>query len=454
MNYRPRFHVTPIQGRLNDPNGMFVDGEVLHLYYQHDPHFPHSPKRTGWAHTAVDLRTPSPARHFPDALYPDMPYDKDGCYSGGAVRDGEGVWLFYTGNLKVGGRRIPSQNRVRAIDPGAPHGGLYVRDAANPLIPDAEPGFTGHFRDPHITCVPGTERWRMVLGAQTAAEEGTIVVYYSDDLSSWEFAGPLTFDTSGAQPGWSPDLVPGGYMWECPNLVSLRDEATGERKDVLVFCPQGVGKRTDAGLTHYASSDQCGYLVGRLDGATFHVERGFSELDYGHEFYAPQLVEWEDGAALLVGWVGLPAQDDTPTVVTEGWVHALTLPRRVTLRDGWLRQEPVWEQLPTPAPSEGFGSVAQARGTFDSEALSWELLDAAGAPALTVTLASATEGQGRMTLRRERDGNERVVPVIPGEVTLIADGCVVEIYAGGGRVVATSAVFGDGDARWKGWRKN
>ncbi len=38
------------------------------------------------------------------------------------------------------------------------------------------------------------------------------------------------------------------------------------------------------GQTPYASSDQCGYVVGRLEGTTFHVERGFSELDYGHGF--------------------------------------------------------------------------------------------------------------------------------------------------------------------------
>lgn len=37
---RPAYHVTPPQGRLNDPNGMYVDGDTLHVYYQHDPGFP------------------------------------------------------------------------------------------------------------------------------------------------------------------------------------------------------------------------------------------------------------------------------------------------------------------------------------------------------------------------------------------------------------------------------
>lgn len=51
--------------------------------------------------------------------------------------DGTDVWLFYTGNLKEDGRRIPSHNRVRAIDPSVPEGGIYLRDENNPLIPDS-----------------------------------------------------------------------------------------------------------------------------------------------------------------------------------------------------------------------------------------------------------------------------------------------------------------------------
>ena len=126
------------------------------------------------------------------------------------------------------------------------------------------------------------------------------------------------------------------------------------------------------GSTHYASSDQCGYLVGRLDGTVFHVERGFSELDYGHQFYAPQLVE-KDGEAIMLGWMGLPAQDDTPTV-EEGWVHTLTLPRRVWLEDGWLRQAPVWE-LPE---NDSVAMLQAGEGTY-------ALVDDSGAEAFRVT---------------------------------------------------------------------
>lgn len=440
MNYRPNFHIAPPLGRLNDPNGVFLDGDTLHVYYQHDPCFPYASKRTGWGHASALLSAPGPWQHHPDVLYPDMPYDMHGCYSGGAVVDGTDVWLYYTGNLKRDGRRIPSQNRVRVLDPSGPEGGIYQRDAGNPLIPDAEEGFTGHFRDPQIS--RDEHGWRMVIGAQRTDETGTVVLYRSTDLEVWEFQGELNFALSDARPGLSPDILPGGYMWECPNLVTLTDKETGKDKDVLVFCPQGLEPVSVDGQTHYASSDQCGYVVGRLEGTTFHVERGFSELDYGHEFYAPQLVGTGDGEAVMLGWIGLPSQDDKPTV-DEGWVHTLSLPRRVWLEDGWLHQLPVWKSIPEASGREGFGtttSVVASRGG------QYSLVDAAGTERLQFTA-----GDGLLRVKVGED--ERVIACPEGELVAIADGCAVEIFAGGGHVAAAASVFGENDARWSGWRE-
>ena len=128
--FRPRYHITPPQGRLNDPNGVFVSPRTgrLHVFYQHDPAFPFGKKRTGWGHVSAELDTLR-WLHHPDALYPDVAYDLDGCYSGGAVVDGEQVYLFYTGNLKEptadgGFARRATQNRVNAVDPDDLIGGL------------------------------------------------------------------------------------------------------------------------------------------------------------------------------------------------------------------------------------------------------------------------------------------------------------------------------------------
>ncbi|MDN6099020.1 glycoside hydrolase family 32 protein [Corynebacterium flavescens] len=442
LNYRPNFHLSPPQGRLNDPNGIFLEGDTLHTYYQHDPGFPHAPKRTGWGHATTSLSSARPWTHHPDALYPDLPYDKDGCYSGGAALEEGEVWLFYTGNLKQEGRRIPSQNRVRALDPAGPEGGFYQRDPGNPLIPDAPEGYTGHFRDPHLSRIEGG--WRMVLGVQTQQEAGTVVLYHSPDLERWDLEGEMRFDLSAARPGLSPDLLPGGYMWECPNLLTLKDKATGKDKNVLIFCPQGLERRDIDGQTHYASSDQCGYIVGHLEGTVFHVERGFSELDYGHEFYAPQAVEVGNGEALLLAWVGLPAQDEAPTL-EQGWVHCLSLPRRVWLEGGRLRQLPWWEEVPeiNTGAREGFGSTVVAES---ETAGAFALVDDAGNDVLLVE-------SGGGVVRITRGQGTRCIACADPQLRLIADGSVAEIFAAGGDISAAVAVYGEDRCRWRGWER-
>ena len=47
----PRFHVVPPVGRLNDPNGLLVDGGTYHAFYQFSPFHPHR-KLVYWGHSS------------------------------------------------------------------------------------------------------------------------------------------------------------------------------------------------------------------------------------------------------------------------------------------------------------------------------------------------------------------------------------------------------------------
>lgn len=417
MTYRPEFHLTPPQGRLNDPNGLTLIGDELHVFYQHDPAFGHGPKRTGWGHAVTTLGD-GRWRHLPDALYPDFPYDAHGCYSGcSVVHDGK-VRLFYTGNLKQDGERIPSQNLVEVHNLQGPMGGSYRRHLKNPLINGPAHGYTGHYRDPHVTrLADGT--WRMVLGAQRENHTGAVVVYLSQDLYSWEFLGEIEFvgidyNTASA------------YMWECPNLVRMRDHATGEMRDVLVFCPQ------------FLDSDECGYLVGTLDGLRFEVEEEFRAVDFGHHFYAPQLIGYGEGDALLLGWMGLPAKDDTPTLRAEGWVHQLTLPRHLKLIDGHLHTTLLLPDNP--------GGMHIERHVLGASGWTATLRDSEGTQVAVVEWAPDGAGRGMVSLLV--DGLLRWAECAEGELMITVDGTALEITAGGGQVAFSSAVFPAPGAHW------
>lgn len=417
--YRPRFHLTPAIGRLNDPNGVYLDGDTLHVYYQHDPQWPSGKKRTGWGHATTTHADPHWS-HLPDALAPLTDFDQDGCYSGSAVVVDGDLELFYTGNAKPGGVRRATQNLVTVSGRHRPDGGSHLRFAGNPLIEGPAPGFTAHFRDPHVTLRDG--QWVMALGAQREDNTGHVVLYTSRDRRQWSFLGPIEFDLSDASPGFAPDLLPAGYMWECPNLLSMTDTSDGQTYDVLIVLPQGMPQS-------YPAADACGYFVGHLDGTTFQVTRGFSLLDFGHEFYAPQVASNSD-EALLIGWMGLPAQDDHPTI-SEGWVHALTVVRRLELIDGQLLQHP-WPSIsPAPATSD-YGPVAVWRGSLLSGD-TLKLKDDAGAE-----LAQLHVGD---ELELTRAGDTRVAPRLAEEVDVVAivDGSCLEMFANG--IAFSSRIF-------------
>lgn len=204
-HHRPQFHLTPPIGRLNDPNGLYFENGELHAYFQHDPQWPISGKRTGWGHAKAritDDGAPERWEHLPDALYPAVDYDTHGCYSGSAVLvDGE-LELFYTGNAKPNNTRHATQNLVRVSQRHAPHGGAHIRAAENPLIDGPAPGYTAHYRDPQILFRDG--QWLMLLGAQREDETGAVVLYTSPDRRTWDFAGEIEFDCTAAHPGVAP----------------------------------------------------------------------------------------------------------------------------------------------------------------------------------------------------------------------------------------------------------
>ena len=413
--HRPAFHFTPERGRLNDPNGLIRLGGLWHVFFQLDPGFPAEPRRTGWGYaTSEDLLTWT---HRPQALFPDDAYDADGCFSGGAVAPqspGDAVELFYTGNLPMPAEFEGTDGtaRLAAEFPGGvpvghvwgatqnlalaevlPDGSLGVpaKHPGNPLIPGPPPGFTAHCRDPIVTEDPDRPgRWRMLLGARTDDDRGTALLRFSDDRRTWDAGRELLIDGPS----------PGGYMWECPNLLRMTDAATGAAADVLILSPQGI--RADAGDV-LRNRYQCGYLVGHLElpdapdaAAAFHVTTPFTELDRGFEFYAPQV--FTDATAadstsphrpVVLGWMGMPEEDDHPTITAEGWLHCLTFARELSLYDGRLLQSPV---LPSgdDLPIVGDGHVGDVfRVRLDGDGV----VELRGTTALGSSTTGSTAGE-------------------------------------------------------------
>ena len=269
-----KYHIAAPANWINDPNGFcFYKGEY-HLFYQYHPYSSQwGPMH--WGHVASkDL---ADWEHRPIALAPTDEYDKGGCFSGSAIENDGKLYLLYTGHVDLdnsngGNDRIETQ--CLAVSDDGKH---FEKVENNPVI-KALPGNlnirTEHFRDPKVW--KHGDWYYTVVGVQTKEESGQVVVYKSQDLINWEFLNIMA--TSSVKENL-------GFMWECPNFAEVNGH------EALILSPQGVKSEGNKFLNLH----QSGYFLGKMDYSTgiFERENDFEMLDYGFDFYAPQIMQDE-----------------------------------------------------------------------------------------------------------------------------------------------------------------
>ena len=86
LRWYPRYHLAARAGWMNDPNGLVWFDGWYHVFYQHHPYSTQwGPMHWGHARSKDLVHW----EHLPVALAPEGPEDKDGCFSGSAVVDGD-----------------------------------------------------------------------------------------------------------------------------------------------------------------------------------------------------------------------------------------------------------------------------------------------------------------------------------------------------------------------------
>ena len=315
--WRPKIHLAPPVGWLNDPNGLCYFRDEYHVFYQYSPFDPEDGVKFWGHYKSKDLIA---WEQYPAMLCPDEPFDVHGAYSGSALCGEDGLYLYYTGNVKHGGdfdyiHIGRESNTVLA----------YSADGVNLdwkclLLQnkDYPPEATLHVRDPKVWKQDG--KYYMVQGARTQEDIGAALIFESEDGLQWNHINTLR--TSN----------PFGYMWECPDLFEL------DGQWVLMVCPQGV-QQPEPGLENrYA----CGYFPLYGDFRGEYTLGEFVPLDFGFDFYAPQTF-WDGSRRLLTVWMGMADVEYTNPTTAYGWQHCLTVLRELRFEDGRLRMRPVRE---------------------------------------------------------------------------------------------------------------
>ncbi|WP_042352851.1 glycoside hydrolase family 32 protein [Bacillus massiliigorillae] len=315
QDHRLGFHIAAPANWINDPNGLVYFKGEYHVFYQHHPYDEHwGPMHWGHAKSKDLVHW----EHLPIALAPDEEYDRDGCFSGSAIVDGDTLYLVYTGHVWVDRPKdIAIQTQCIA---SSKDGITFTKFEGNPVIKEVPSDSTGHLRDPKVW--KQNDDFHMVLGNRTKDDIGRAIHYSSKDLKNWHYEGVIAKNES--------DL---GYMWECPDFIEL------DGKHALLFSPQGMKADGDK----YQNLYQTGYLLGDYNESTGKLTYGdFVELDHGHDYYAVQTLHDDKGRRIGIGWMDM-WESNMPTKEA-GWCGALTLPRELSLsKEGKIIMKPVAE---------------------------------------------------------------------------------------------------------------
>jgi sucrose-6-phosphate hydrolase len=318
-DFRSIFHLTPICGWMNDPNGFSWFDGLYHLFYQHNPYASEwGPMH--WAHAvSKDLVRWT---HLPVALTPGDTYDCDGCFSGSAVTFGNRHALIYTGHVDPVPHATATRKEVQCLALGDGH--VYKKLPENPIIDQRNlpPGDSiADFRDPKVWSENG--EWHCICANRQANNLGQILLFRSKDLRHWRLIGPVLQNDGSL-----------GEMWECPDIAII------EGRDTLIW---SIMKKNQDGLS-FQNPHSAVWSSGTFNRATgtFSSE-SIQELDHGPDFYAPQTLMAPDGRVLLVGWMqmwerSIPAHD-----LGKGWAGRMTILRELYWNNGNLAQRPVHE---------------------------------------------------------------------------------------------------------------
>ena len=504
LRHLPAWHaVAPATHWMNDPNGLWCDGEGLwHLWFQYrdDPpaysrtHWGRLVSRDGlvWSFAGTDFAANA---------------DSD-IYSGCVVEvDAEKLRAYVTRHRHGRGSATasllpPVQQTVESWQRDSRHAAWR----AAPPPSRVDPGLRD-FRDPFVFRYGNG--WRMLV-AEPCPWDAAVEGPARSRLQVWSSVDGLHWETAGAIGPWDPPRV----MWEVPQLLPLSalqapaSSAAPKDGDLWVLLVSVLDRR--AGTAGNAGTDigcSVRWHLGTFDGALFdpvadsaspastaaEADRSTlsgRRLDHGPDFYAaclqtPDLAKPTEPA--LVAWMSHWAY--ARRLPLPGFAGGpMTLLRRLTwvnhASGNGIRQQPL-KALDGARCSGAFVTqmqtlssapctVTRELGSLDlqihlhmaPDGQAWLRLAEPGPPpaeggTAKVPLALHIDALAhRITLHRAPFANPDPVPVFAGAwaaawtpdasgkvaVRLLLDGCCAEIFVDAGAVVFSALVFLSADA--------
>lgn len=219
--YRDQYHFSPLEGWMNDPNGLiWLDGK-WHMFYQYIPlSTAESGSEKHWGHAVSEDLVHW--EELPTALAPD---EIGAIWSGSTVADPENRSGLFDGagnnNLVAFfTHRADSNVQVQSMAYSSDGGVTWTKYENNPILTRSDdPLRNNEFRDPNVFWCEKFGKFIMSVAG------GPLRIYSSDDLKNWKFESGY----DNEHPSYRPAGVDAIYS-ECPDLFPLTVEGEDEVK--------------------------------------------------------------------------------------------------------------------------------------------------------------------------------------------------------------------------------
>ncbi|KAJ5741069.1 hypothetical protein N7493_000941 [Penicillium malachiteum] len=350
--WRPRYHIQPLKGWLNDPCGPGYSPQtgLYHVAFQWNPNAPR------WGNIVWGVAWSRDLCAWEVSDFPSISFQSDDGCKGiftGCLRptnvEGEAdgtMTIIYTSahHLPIHYTRqyVRGSERIH-LATSTDNGKTWDRHSSNPILPgpplDLE--VTG-WRDPFIAPWEsmdkilnhdGRHSLYAVISGSIKDQTPTTLLYrvLPNALDNWEYIGPLArLGMNFCPPGSNADY---GKNWEVTNFVSLVDKS-GISHEFLIMGIEGCMMRPGAEKkTKMRAHSAQLWMGGKIDAPggkpSMTYEYG-GRLDHGSFYAANSFWDPVGKKNILFGWI---LEDDLPEPLREeqGWAGMLSLPRMLEL---------------------------------------------------------------------------------------------------------------------------
>lgn len=338
--YQQKYHIMPPVGGIYEPSGLCdCDGD----YYVFIQYSPMEVERRGQCFSLYKSRDLLHFLYVGVPIISDQNIDKDGVFSGSTLLVGKEMYFYYTG-------KVDSFDLKEEDDENSEYHTIVVKITKDSYFNDVYSDKlvvlkSTDYKEIASGRVSGPKVWEengvynMVHALRTKEQNGAFLFFTSKDKINWKFKKKIVIEEDY-------------QIFECPDLfyldkVPILSVSMFQDGDTRCMCKSEDDKRvcnTEHNIVQNKVEKHKSFFT-FLQGETIeeYCMGEQHEWDYGFDFYAPQTFMDRNERVIMIALMGSPGSAYSNPTIELGWLHCLTIPRELEMREGKLYQNPISE---------------------------------------------------------------------------------------------------------------